>query len=95
MFGLLNPNGKIINIADSQAIEAYNNLPKAIQKRFWGGPTEAQLDELKKEYFKAVKEGKTEALGWYKDAYAMSKLFITSWTKGLGQLLVFMYCRVN
>ena len=83
MIDIINPNGKIINISSLSAIKAFENLSLMYKRMFVVGPNDIKMAKYKKEFFSAIEEGKIEEVGFYANSYAMSKLFLSSWTKSL------------
>ncbi|KAL0117842.1 hypothetical protein PUN28_008915 [Cardiocondyla obscurior] len=78
LYPLLRPHARVVHVSSS-AGRLSNMTGEALKQKF-ANPnlTEAELDELMREFVDAAKAGKHLEAGWSRSAYAMSKIGVTA-----------------
>lgn len=86
MLDLINQNGKILFMGSLRAKEVVDKFSEELQQKFRDDNlTKDQITELQKEYFECLANDNITESGWYDWAYAVSKLFLLTYSRWLGQ----------
>ena len=80
LFGTFNKNGKIIFVTSKSGTLAKLKNENLISK-FKNAKNVDDILKLSEKFKKTIPEEKTEADGWYKNCFAMSKLFLNFYAK--------------
>jgi len=80
LFGNFNKNGKIIFVT-SKSGTLYRIKNENLLGKFKNAKNVDDIIKLSDRFKKSVQEDKTEADGWYKNCFAMSKLFLNYYAK--------------